>query len=203
MPPRSKSAGRLRADGSRPGSPTRRSLTCSWFGQVRTPAQDPRLRAREEHEWANRAQIGMKLSLRASITGESSWTASKAAKTRCCPTSRAQGTFGCLNRAHIRGSAWGSMARPRPVTRPRANTRSTATISAARWPPINWSQLNLTNMATEITLGLQAACVSAGGSRRRADPRDHQPYQCAIIAGKRWKSRACPRHARGNGISAD
>ena len=127
----------------------------------------------------------------------SSWTRSRSARTRCCPTSKGlKGPFGCLNRARY-GIGWGSMG------------AAEACYAAARQYTLDRKQfgrplaanqlvqLKLANMATEITLGLQAA-LRVG---RRLEAGELIPETISLIkrnnCGKALDiARDRPRHAR-------
>ncbi|MEO7634905.1 MAG: acyl-CoA dehydrogenase family protein, partial [Sphingomicrobium sp.] len=102
-------------------------------------------------------KIGMKLSLRASITGEIVMDGVEVGEDALLPNVEGlKGPFGCLNRARY-GIAWGTMG------------AAEACFAAARQYTLDRKQfgrplaatqlvqLKLANMATEITLGLQAA----------------------------------------------
>jgi glutaryl-CoA dehydrogenase len=131
------------------------------LGQVRGAwRQDPRLRAGQGHEGLSAPKIGGKLSLRASITGEIVMDNVEVGEDALLPNVEGlKGPFGCLNRARY-GIAWGVMGAAEFCWPPRANTASTASSSAGRWPqtsfPAEAGQHDDRNR-----LGLQAACASA------------------------------------------
>jgi glutaryl-CoA dehydrogenase len=149
-------------------------------------------------------QIGMKLSLRASITGEIVMDGVEVPEENLLPNaSGLAGPFGCLNRARY-GIAWGSMG------------AAEACYEAARRYTLDRKQfgrplaanqlvqLKLANMVTEISLGLQAA-LRVG---RRMDEGELVPETISLIKRNNvGKALDIARVARdmhgGNGISAE
>ncbi|QPQ55711.1 acyl-CoA dehydrogenase [Allosphingosinicella flava] len=149
-------------------------------------------------------KIGMKLSLRASITGEIVMDGVEVPEDALLPNvSGLKGPFGCLNRARY-GIAWGSMG------------AAEACFHAARQYVLDRKQfgrplasnqivqLKLANMVTEITLGLQAA-LRVG---RRMDEGELIPETISMIKRNNvGKALDIARVARdmhgGNGISAE
>ena len=149
-------------------------------------------------------KIGMKLSLRASITGEIVMDEVEVGEDALLPTvSGLKGPFGCLNRARY-GIAWGTMG------------AAEACYSAARSYTLDRKQfgrplaanqlvqLKLANMVTEITLGLQAA-LRVG---RRMEGGELIPEAISLIKRNNCgKALDIARVARdmhgGNGISAE
>jgi len=149
-------------------------------------------------------KIGMKLSLRASITGEIVMDGVEVPEEALLPNvSGLKGPFGCLNRARY-GIAWGSMG------------SAEACFAAARRYTLDRKQfgrplaatqlvqLKLANMATEISLGLQAA-LRVG---RRMDEGELIPETISLIKRNNvGKALDIARVARdmhgGNGISAE
>jgi glutaryl-CoA dehydrogenase len=149
-------------------------------------------------------KIGMKLSLRASITGEIVMDGVEVPEEALLPgVSGLKGPFGCLNRARY-GIAWGSMG------------AAEACYEAARRYTLDRKQfgkplaanqlvqLKLANMATEISLGLQAA-LRVG---RRMDEGELVPEAISLIKRNNvGKALDIARVARdmhgGNGISAE
>jgi glutaryl-CoA dehydrogenase len=149
-------------------------------------------------------KIGMKLSLRASITGEIVMDGVEVGEDALLPNVEGlKGPFGCLNRARY-GIAWGSMG------------AAEACYSAARQYTLDRKQfgrplaanqlvqLKLANMVTEITLGLQAA-LRVG---RRLDEGELVPEAISLIKRNNCgKALDIARTARdmhgGNGISAE
>ena len=149
-------------------------------------------------------KIKEKLSLRASITGEIVMDGVEVGEDALLPNVEGlKGPFGCLNRARY-GIAWGSMG------------AAEACYSAARRYTLDRKQfgkplaanqlvqLKLANMATEITLGLQAA-LRVG---RRLDDGDLVPETISLIKRNNCgKALEIARIARdmhgGNGISAE
>ena len=148
--------------------------------------------------------VKQKLSLRASITGEIVMDGVEVPEENLLPNvSGLKGPFGCLNRARY-GIAWGSMG------------AAEACYSAARRYTMERKQfgrplaatqlvqLKLANMATEITLGLQAA-LRVG---RRMDEGELIPETISLIKRNNvGKALDIARVARdmhgGNGISAE
>jgi glutaryl-CoA dehydrogenase len=149
-------------------------------------------------------KIGMKLSLRASLTGEIVMDGVEVPEEALLPgVSGLKGPFGCLNRARY-GIAWGSMG------------AAEACYEAARRYTLDRMQfgkplaanqlvqLKLANMATEISLGLQAA-LRVG---RRMDEGELVPEAISLIKRNNvGKALDIARVARdmhgGNGISAE
>ena len=149
-------------------------------------------------------KIGMKLSLRASITGEIVLDNVEVPEDALLPNAEGlKGPFGCLNRARY-GIGWGSMG------------AAEACYSAARQYTLDRKQfgkplaanqlvqLKLANMATEIALGLQAA-LRVG---RRLEAGELIPETISLIKRNNCgKALDIARTARdmhgGNGISAE
>ncbi len=149
-------------------------------------------------------KIGMKLSLRASITGEIVMDGVEVGEDSLLPNLEGlKGPFGCLNRARY-GIAWGTMG------------AAEACYAAARQYTLDRKQfdrplaanqlvqLKLANMITEITLGLQAA-LRVG---RRLDEGTLIPETISLIKRNNCgKALDIARQARdmhgGNGISAE
>jgi glutaryl-CoA dehydrogenase len=149
-------------------------------------------------------KIGMKLSLRASITGEVVMDGVEVPEEALLPNVEGlKGPFGCLNRARY-GIAWGSMgaaeacyhaARAYTLDRKQFGRPLAATQLV---------QMKLANMITEITLGLQAA-LRVG---RRMDEGELIPETISLIKRNNvGKALDIARVARdmhgGNGISAE
>ena len=149
-------------------------------------------------------KIGMKLSLRASITGEIVMDEVEVGEDALLPNVEGlKGPFGCLNRARY-GIGWGSMG------------AAEACYAAARQYTLDRHQfgrplasnqlvqLKLANMVTEITLGLQAA-LRVG---RRLEQGELIPETISLIKRNNCgKALDIARTARdmhgGNGISAE
>ena len=149
-------------------------------------------------------KIGMKLSLRASITGEIVMDEVEVGEDALLPNVQGlKGPFGCLNRARY-GIAWGTMG------------AAEACYTAARQYTLDRKQfgrplaanqlvqLKLANMVTEITLGLQAA-LRVG---RRMEEGTLVPETISLIKRNNCgKALDIARVARdmhgGNGISAE
>ena len=149
-------------------------------------------------------KIKEKLSLRASITGEVVMDGVEVAEEALLPNVEGlKGPFGCLNRARY-GIGWGSMG------------AAEACYAAARQYTLDRKQfgkplaanqlvqLKLANMATEITLGLQAA-LRVG---RRLEAGQLIPETISLIKRNNCgKALDIARQARdmhgGNGISAE
>jgi len=149
-------------------------------------------------------KIGMKLSLRASITGEIVMDGVEVGEEALLPNvSGLKGPFGCLNRARY-GIGWGAMG------------AAEACYAAARQYTLDRKQfgrplasnqlvqLKLANMVTEITLGLQAA-LRVG---RRMEEGTLVPETISLIKRNNCgKALDIARIARdmhgGNGISAE
>ncbi|HEX8262805.1 MAG TPA: acyl-CoA dehydrogenase [Allosphingosinicella sp.] len=149
-------------------------------------------------------KIGMKLSLRASITGEIVMDGVEVPEENLLPNaSGLAGPFGCLNRARY-GIGWGAMG-----------AAEACYVAARRYTldrkqfgrPLASNQLvqlKLANMVTEITLGLQAA-LRVG---RRMDEGELIPETISLIKRNNvGKALDIARTARdmhgGNGISAE
>src|SRR4029079_6756754 len=102
-------------------------------------------------------KIGMKLSLRASITGEIVMDEVEVGEDALLPNVEGlKGPFGCLNRARY-GISWGSMGAAEACYRA---PRQSALERKQFGKPLAANQLvqlKLANMATEIALGLQAS----------------------------------------------
>ena len=142
-------------------------------------------------------KIKEKLSLRASITGEIVMEGVEVGEDALLPNVEGlKGPFGCLNRARY-GIAWGSMG------------AAEACYAAARQYTLDRKQfgrplasnqlvqLKLANMATEITLGLQAALrVGRRLEEDQLDPRDHQPDQAQQLRQGAGYRADRARHAR-------
>jgi glutaryl-CoA dehydrogenase len=149
-------------------------------------------------------KIAGKLSLRASITGEIVMDGVEVPEENLLPdASGLAGPFGCLNRARY-GIGWGAMG------------AAEACFHAARLYTLERKQfgrplaatqlvqLKLADMATEITLGLQAA-LRVG---RRLDKGELIPETISLVKRNNCgKALAIARTARdmhgGNGISAE
>ena len=149
-------------------------------------------------------KIGMKLSLRASITGEIVMDEVEVGEDALLPNVEGlKGPFGCLNRARY-GIGWGTMG------------AAEACYAAARQYTLDRHQfgrplasnqliqLKLANMVTEITLGLQAA-LRVG---RRLEEGVLVPETISLIKRNNCgKALDIARQARdmhgGNGISAE
>jgi len=149
-------------------------------------------------------EVGEKLSLRASITGEVVMDGVEVPEANLLPLVEGlKGPFGCLNRARY-GIAWGAMgaaeacyhaARGYTLDRKQFGRPLAATQLV---------QLKLANMATEIALGLQAA-LRVG---RRMDEGELVPETISLIKRNNvGKALDIARIARdmhgGNGISAE
>ena len=149
-------------------------------------------------------KIGQKLSLRASITGEIVMDGVEIPEANLLPNvSGLKGPFGCLNRARY-GIAWGSMGAAEACFQ----AARTYTLDRKQFGrPLAATQLvqiKLANMATEITLGLQAA-LRVG---RRLDEGELIPETISLIKRNNvGKALDIARVARdmhgGNGISAE
>jgi glutaryl-CoA dehydrogenase len=149
-------------------------------------------------------KITQKLSLRASVTGEIVMDGVEVGDDALLPNVEGlKGPFGCLNRARY-GIAWGSMgaaeycyaaARQYTLDRKQFNKPLAANQLV---------QLKLSNMVTEITLGLHAAlCVG-----RRLEAGELVPETISLIKRNNCgKALEIARIARdmhgGNGISAE
>jgi glutaryl-CoA dehydrogenase len=149
-------------------------------------------------------KIGMKLSLRASITGEIVMDGVEVPEEALLPNVEGlKGPFGCLNRARY-GIAWGSMGAAEACY----HAARTYTLDRKQFGrPLAATQLvqmKLANMITEITLGLQAA-LRVG---RRMDEGELIPETISLIKRNNvGKALDIARVARdmhgGNGISAE
>ncbi|HEU0099533.1 MAG TPA: acyl-CoA dehydrogenase [Allosphingosinicella sp.] len=149
-------------------------------------------------------KIGMKLSLRASITGEIVMDGVEVPEEALLPgVSGLKGPFGCLNRARY-GIAWGSMGAAEACYQ----AARTYTLDRKQFGrPLAATQLvqmKLANMITEISLGLQAA-LRVG---RRMDEGELIPETISLIKRNNvGKALDIARVARdmhgGNGISAE
>ncbi|HYW17043.1 MAG TPA: acyl-CoA dehydrogenase [Allosphingosinicella sp.] len=149
-------------------------------------------------------KIGMKLSLRASITGEIVMDEVEVPEEALLPNVEGlKGPFGCLNRARY-GIAWGSMGAAEACY----HAARTYTLDRRQFGrPLAATQLvqmKLANMITEITLGLQAA-LRVG---RRMDEGELIPETISLIKRNNvGKALDIARVARdmhgGNGISAE
>ena len=149
-------------------------------------------------------QIKQKLSLRASITGEIVMDGVEVGEDSLLPNVEGlKGPFGCLNRARY-GIGWGSMGAAEACL---AAARSYTLDRKQFGRPLAATQLvqlKLTNMVTEITLGLQAA-LRVG---RRLDEGVLVPETISLIKRNNvGKALDIARVARdmhgGNGISAE
>jgi glutaryl-CoA dehydrogenase len=148
--------------------------------------------------------IKQKLSLRASITGEVVMDEVEVPEENLLPNvAGLKGPFGCLNRARY-GIAWGAMGAAEACFE--AARRYTLERKQFGRPlaATQLVQLKLANMATEITLGLQAA-LRVG---RRLDAGELIPEAISLIKRNNvGKALDIARSARdmhgGNGISAE
>ncbi len=149
-------------------------------------------------------KIGMKLSLRASITGEIVMDEVDVGEDALLPNvAGLKGPFGCLNRARY-GIAWGTMGAAEACY---AAARSYTLDRHQFGRPLAANQLvqlKLANMITEITLGLQAA-LRVG---RRMEAGELIPEAISLIKRNNCgKALDIARVARdmhgGNGISAE
>ena len=149
-------------------------------------------------------KIKEKLSLRASITGEIVMDGVEVGEDALLPNAEGlKGPFGCLNRARY-GIAWGSMGAAEYCYG--AARRYTLDRKQFGRPLASNQlvQLKLANMATEITLGLQAA-LRVG---RRLESGELSPETISLIKRNNCgKALEIARIARdmhgGNGISAE
>ena len=148
--------------------------------------------------------IKEKLSLRASLTGEIVMEGVEAPESSLLPDATGLGgPFGCLNRARY-GIAWGTMGAAEACYHA---ARSYALERKQFGRPLAGTQLvqlKLANMATDITLGLQAA-LRVG---RRMDEGELVPETISMIkrnnAGKALEIARTARDMHGgNGISAE
>jgi glutaryl-CoA dehydrogenase len=149
-------------------------------------------------------KIGMKLSLRASITGEIVMDEVEVGEDALLPNVQGlKGPFGCLNRARY-GIGWGAMGAAEACY---AAARQYTLDRAQFGRPLASNQLvqlKLANMITEITLGLQAA-LRVG---RRLEAGELIPEAISLIKRNNCgKALDIARTARdmhgGNGISAE
>jgi len=149
-------------------------------------------------------KIGEKLSLRASITGEIVMDGVEVPEEQMFPEiAGLKGPFGCLNRARY-GIAWGAMGAAEACY---AAARSYTLDRKQFGRPLAATQLvqmKLADMATEISLGLQAA-LRVG---RRMDEGALIPETISLIKRNNvGKALDIARTARdmhgGNGISAE
>jgi glutaryl-CoA dehydrogenase len=149
-------------------------------------------------------KIGQKLSLRASITGEIVMDEVEVGEDSLLPNvSGLKGPFGCLNRARY-GIGWGSMGAAEACY---AAARSYTLDRKQFGRPLAANQLvqlKLANMATEISLGLQAA-LRVG---RRLEDGELIPEAISLVKRNNCgKALDIARVARdmhgGNGISAE
>jgi glutaryl-CoA dehydrogenase len=149
-------------------------------------------------------KIGQKLSLRASITGEIVMDEVEIGEDALLPNvSGLKGPFGCLNRARY-GIGWGSMGAAEACY---AAARSYTLDRKQFGRPLAANQLvqlKLANMATEISLGLQAA-LRVG---RRLEDGELIPETISLVKRNNCgKALDIARVARdmhgGNGISAE
>jgi glutaryl-CoA dehydrogenase len=149
-------------------------------------------------------KIGEKLSLRASITGEIVMDGVDVPEENLLPNVEGlKGPFGCLNRARY-GIAWGAMGAAEACYE--AARRYTLERKQFGRPlaATQLVQIKLANMATEISLGLQAA-LRVG---RRMDDGALIPETISLIKRNNvGKALDIARAARdmhgGNGISAE
>jgi glutaryl-CoA dehydrogenase len=149
-------------------------------------------------------KIGEKLSLRASITGEVVMDEVEVPEENLLPNVQGlKGPFGCLNRARY-GIAWGAMGAAEACYE--AARRYTLERKQFGRPlaATQLVQMKLANMATEISLGLQAA-LRVG---RRIDEGALIPETISLIKRNNvGKALDIARVARdmhgGNGISAE
>jgi glutaryl-CoA dehydrogenase len=149
-------------------------------------------------------KIKEKLSLRASITGEIVMDGVEVGEDALLPNAQGlKGPFGCLNRARY-GIAWGSMGAAEYCY---AAARQYTLDRKQFGKPLASNQLvqlKLANMATEVTLGLQAA-LRVG---RRIEAGQLVPETVSLIKRNNCgKALDIARTARdmlgGNGISAE
>ncbi len=134
------------------------------LGEVRGAwRQDPRLRARKGHEGPVGAEDRRQaVALRASITGEIVMKDVEVGEDALLPNVEGlKGPFGCLNRARY-GISWGVMGAAEFCWHA---ARQYGLDRKQFGKPLAQTQLfqkKLADMQTEISLGLQAACGSAG-----------------------------------------
>ncbi|HYG29914.1 MAG TPA: acyl-CoA dehydrogenase [Allosphingosinicella sp.] len=149
-------------------------------------------------------KIGEKLSLRASITGEIVMDEVEVPEANLLPdASGLAGPFGCLNRARY-GIAWGSMGAAEACFRAARSYTLDRKQFGRPLAATQLVQMKLANMATEISLGLQAA-LRVG---RRLDEGELIPETISLIKRNNvGKALDIARTARdmhgGNGISAE
>jgi glutaryl-CoA dehydrogenase len=149
-------------------------------------------------------KIGMKLSLRASITGEIVMDGVEVPEEALLPgVSGLKGPFGCLNRARY-GIAWGSMGAAEACYQAARGYTLDRKQFGRPLAATQLVQIKLADMITEITLGLQAA-LRVG---RRMDEGELIPETISLIKRNNvGKALAIARTARdmhgGNGISAE
>ena len=137
-------------------------------GEVgRARQQDPRLRAREGHEGAVRAQDRRQaLACAARSPARSSWTAWWCRRRTCCPTSRGCRARSAASTARATASPGARWARPRTAGTAPASTRSTASSSAGRSPPPSWCRRSSPTCRPRSRSGCRARCASAACSTR-------------------------------------
>jgi glutaryl-CoA dehydrogenase len=149
-------------------------------------------------------KIGGKLSLRASITGEVVMEGVEVGEDALLPNVEGlKGPFGCLNRARY-GIAWGSMGAAEACYRAARQYTLDRKQFGRPLASNQLVQLKLANMATEISLGLQAA-LRVG---RRLEAGELVPETISLIKRNNCgKALEIARIARdmhgGNGISAE
>jgi glutaryl-CoA dehydrogenase len=149
-------------------------------------------------------KIEGKLSLRASITGEIVMDGVEVGEDALLPNvSGLKGPFGCLNRARY-GIAWGSMGAAEACYHAARSYTLDRKQFGRPLASNQLVQLKLANMATEISLGLQAA-LRVG---RRMDEGELIPEAISLIKRNNCgKALDIARTARdmhgGNGISAE
>jgi glutaryl-CoA dehydrogenase len=148
--------------------------------------------------------VKQKLSLRASITGEIVMDGVEVPEANLLPdVSGLKGPFGCLNRARY-GIAWGSMGAAEACFHAARSYTLERRQFGRPLAATQLVQIKLANMATEITLGLQAA-LRVG---RRLDEGELIPETISLIKRNNvGKALDIARAARdmhgGNGISAE
>src|SRR5881394_2288794 len=149
-------------------------------------------------------KIKEKLSLRASITGEIVMNGVEVGEDALLPNVEGlKGPFGCLNRARY-GIAWGTMGAAEACYRAARQYTLDRKQFGRPLASNQLVQLKLANMATEITLGLQAA-LRVG---RRLEAGELIPETISLIKRNNCgKALDIARIARdmhgGNGISAE
>jgi glutaryl-CoA dehydrogenase len=145
-----------------------------------------------------------KVGLRASITGEVVMDGVEVGEDALLPNVEGlKGPFGCLNRARY-GIAWGSMGAAEACYRAARQYTLDRKQFGRPLASNQLVQLKLANMATEITLGLQAA-LRVG---RRMDEGELVPEMISLLKRNNCgKALEIARIARdmhgGNGISAE